>query len=142
MKTVQLLLKHGSDIRAVSVNGWSAMHFAAQNHQVDLIERALESELDIESRDNRDHSPIHFTASVGSPGGCELLLRCGAMLSRKSDKTGMSPSSAALFEPDITMLYVFTRDRAESKPQVVHVLLEYGARLIDNVDDKTILERA
>lgn len=134
MKIVQLLLDHGANIAAVDEWGRTALHYAAENHSVDVIEFVLKQGFDIESRDRDDHSPIHHAVALGSPEGCELLLRSGAMINRKSGQTGLSPLSCLLANMSISSM-----PRGVS---VVRILLEYGAQVSDRVGGHSILEIA
>lgn len=143
MKFVQLLLDHGADIKAVDRVGWTALHYLCRNPHLDVIEFVLKQGLDIEYGDINDYSPLHFVAAYGSPEGCELFLKGGAMVNKKSSKKDHTPMSFAIFETsrarsffDQPMEYI------ETRAQMVHILLEYGARITDKVADRTILEIA
>lgn len=165
MKILQLLLDHGADITTADRFGRAALHYAAQNphrdvvtaiatfcrmalHHVaeargqndgaDVFHSRLRERLDINCTDIDGYSPLHWAAARGSPEGCEVLLRCGAMVNRRSSKTGYSPLTFLLSERSRVG---YDEDQfVESTGRIIHLLLENGAEISDKVGDKRLLE--
>lgn len=103
-----------------------------------MLQFALEQGIDIESSDCNDYSALHRPAENGMYEVCELLLKHGANVNRKSNKTGHTPLSLVFFNPGHTNLLPFSF----FKKQTLQVLLEYGAKVADTFKNRSILEVA
>lgn len=128
MKFVRLLLDHGADITAVDIAGWTALQYVAQNPHADVIQFVLKQGLDIEYRDNKDFPPLHFVAAYGTLEGCELFLRGGAMINKKSNMNDHTPMSLAISEASRVLSFVAKlKEYFHTRAQIIHILLEHGA---------------
>lgn len=137
MECAQLMLDHGADITAVDNKGSTALHYAAARGDAELTQFVLELGIDIESSDDNDYSVLQCAVGHGTPEICEFLLKRGAMVNRKSSKTGHTPMSLALShseyanrQPEFALQVV----------QILHVLLDHGAQVADEFQGKSILE--
>lgn len=141
IKSIQSLLDHGADISAIDVSSSTALHYAVQNYRVDVVLFVLKQGINIECRDNMGYSPLQIAAILGTPDLCELLLRRGAMVNTKIGNAGHSLLSFAISETRRTLEYLIKpAPYIEYKAQVIHLLLEFGAQVAHEVDNKTILE--
>ena len=83
-EVIDLLLVHGADVLAVTEDEKTALHFAAQNDEVEMIKSMIERGLPVNAEDNDGWTPLHEAAYYGSEGaakvltekGDELLLHC------------------------------------------------------------------
>lgn len=136
MKIVQLYLNNGADITAIDNCGLTALHYAAGNPCAeDVIPFLLKQGFDIDCRTNSGDTPLNYAAAYGTPEGCELLLRRGAMANVKSGPAGRSLLLFLLLKMPFA-----TPKVAKSAAQVIRMLLEYGAQMTDKVGGKTILQ--
>lgn len=129
LDTVKLFLQYGANMRTVNNTNETALHSAAGNRpHPDVLEFILDKEFDLELSDNDGYSALHHAAVSGNAEGCELLLKHGAKVDKKT-VTDETPLVLAIDSP------CATRD-------VVQILLEYGADLADKFDDMSPLELA
>jgi len=77
---VQAYLESDWDVNEQDENGWTALHFAAQNNSVPIGKLLIEAGADIEAKDSYGNTPL-FRATFASHGDCrfiKLLLINGA----------------------------------------------------------------
>jgi ankyrin repeat protein len=89
-------LNTGTDVNISDSNGWSALHFAAQNNDIRIGKLLLESNADLDLQDNYGNSPL-WRATFSSNGKGEfisLLLANGANRNLKNF-SGISPIELA-----------------------------------------------
>lgn len=133
LEIVELLLIFGADVHAVDFYGESSLHYAARNFDVEVIQHLLELGVDIESKDGCGYSALHCAVISGNPGVCEILLKCGAAVNSKSTPPcGQTPLTLAVrpsFEDSRT-------------PEIVQVLLDYGADVADRAAGESVLQIA
>lgn len=137
---LRLLLDPEDVITAVTFRGWTAIHLAAMNSDVDMIQWVLAQGFDIEGTDNDDYSALHHAAAKGNHQVCEFLLQSGAMVNKTSRKTNHTPMSLLLskckwWEHRVTK-------RTQHLTQTVYVLLDHGAKVADKLNQKSMLEIA
>ena len=90
--TVKKLLDEGIDIDAQDVNGWTALHFAAQNNHFKTLDLLLEYNANPNIHDKQGNGPL-WTASIHANGKCQGVL---SLLKAQADphhknKHGRSP---------------------------------------------------
>ncbi len=93
---VQLLIKSKADLSAQDNRGWTPLHFAAQNHSVDVVQLLLGAGASVDAEDAYGNTPL-FRAVFESRGRGEiivLLVRAGAD-KHKKNKHGVSPADLA-----------------------------------------------
>jgi tetratricopeptide (TPR) repeat protein len=59
-------------------SGWTALHFAARNGQVEFARRLLEAKADVNALGPSDETPLHLASGWGTKETVGLLLQCGA----------------------------------------------------------------
>lgn len=123
LNVIKLLLDRGADITATDTCDNTALHYAATNFRVDVLEFALTQEFDMEHGSSRDYSALFWAATYYQYENCELLLRRGAMVNRVCVETGWMPLCSMIQPKD-------TYTGRESG--IVRLLLEYGARVTTN----------
>lgn len=127
LKLYKVLLDRGADISKVDSKGRTALHFAAINKRVEVIEFVLDQGIDVNCRTNDGKTALHLAAWDGNAKGCELLLKRGAKINIKNTE-GHTPLWEAFSSPSWS---------------VVQVLLEHGAYIADQViNGENILEFA
>lgn len=107
----------------------SAVHWAVDSGNMDLMEYMLADGANIECMDNQGWTPLHRTALVGSrtEGVCEVLLRYGAKIDRL-DKDMKTPLMNATIS---------------NKGQIAQILISRGADVfIQNKDGRTAYDLA
>ncbi|TJX51567.1 MAG: ankyrin repeat domain-containing protein [Mesorhizobium sp.] len=97
MVLAQRLLESGVDPNAIDRAGWSALHFAAQNCDGDLVRMLIRAGVALEPRDANGNSPL-WRAVMSYRGGAEAitpLLDAGADPDA-ANVHGVSPRSLAV----------------------------------------------
>ncbi|MBN9258886.1 MULTISPECIES: ankyrin repeat domain-containing protein [unclassified Mesorhizobium] len=92
----QRLLESGADPNAVDKAGWSALHFAAQNCDAELVQLLVRAGAALETQDGNGNSPL-WRAVMSYRGGAEAitpLLNAGANPDA-ANLHGVSPRSLA-----------------------------------------------
>lgn len=85
LRVVHLLLAYGAEIRAVNANNATALHFAARNSDVNVIQFVLDQGIvDVNCRADHGFTALHQAAQCGNFSVCEYLLRRGAVVDSKS----------------------------------------------------------
>lgn len=79
LEIFEMLLKAGADpLAAQEESGWNAMHFAAQEKQIEIVKRLSTYKQLIESRNKLEETPFLIAAKSGALEICETLLKAGA----------------------------------------------------------------
>ncbi|XP_059176271.1 ankyrin repeat domain-containing protein 50-like [Physella acuta] len=76
-KTLEMLIKKGSDIKAVDNNGWNALMLASSEGQEKCVEVLINSGIDIEAVDNNGLNSLMLASSEGHDKVVELLIQSG-----------------------------------------------------------------
>ena len=87
---------YGADVNLADKQGWSALHFAAQNQSLEAIELLLAGGAPVDAIDSHGNTPL-FRATFSSKGRGEVikrLLSAGAD-KNKQNKHGSSPVQLA-----------------------------------------------
>jgi ankyrin repeat protein len=72
------LIKGGADVDIPSVDGTTALHWAAYNDDVDLVKRLVDKGANPNARNNYNYTPMQAAAVVADPAVVKLLLKAGA----------------------------------------------------------------
>ncbi len=110
-----LLIKYGADVDAKDFGGCTALHWAAINGDLPFIKLLLESGAAINVQDLADSTPLHETLRHGQSEALKFLLEKGAD-PELVDALGMSSLKLA-----------------ESKPELLHMLLMYASKVPQDV---------
>ena len=87
----ELLLGRGA---AVSMAGWSPIHYAATGPEPQLVKLLLDRGADIDAASPNGTTPLMMAAQYGSEESVKLLLQRGADLSRRNQR-GLGPGDFA-----------------------------------------------
>jgi len=92
IKKVKRLIKGGININQSDRNGWDALHFAAQNNDVEIGRLLIDNGINIENKDKYGNTPLLRAtfASKGYGGFIKMLLDEGADRDIKNNN-GVSP---------------------------------------------------
>lgn len=94
--TVQLLLRYGADPNHRDLNGWSAIHWAAEEGHLEIVRLLLRHGANVNAISSYGTSPLHCAANGGQNNIVSLLLQLGAD-SLKSTCHGWTPLHHAAF---------------------------------------------
>lgn len=78
----------------VRYRGWTALHIAALNGHIDVVEFLVAKGADVNAKNKSNATPLHFAALVGQKGVVEILLANGADIHAK-DNNGKTPLDMA-----------------------------------------------
>lgn len=130
LETAKLLLAHGADIRAVTLDERNtALHYAACNPLVDKVKFLLGQGFHVECTNLFGLTALHNAAMKYNPEVCEYLLENGAMVNRKTSEDYGSRTP---------LLLALMNDHPKCE-QTVKLLLEYGANVCDRSGDESAL---
>ena len=87
VRMVKLLIKWGADLEMVTVNGYTALHFAAMEAQDDAVEVLLHAGAKIEAKDKQGRTTLMnaLFSKRSSIDTIELLLDSGASLEARDN---------------------------------------------------------
>jgi ankyrin repeat protein len=78
-QAAMLLIEKGQDIKSVDIKGRTILHhLASQNNASDLIKKAIEAGIDVNSKDGSEKSPIFYSVSGNRQDNYKLLVEKGA----------------------------------------------------------------
>ncbi|KJZ77406.1 hypothetical protein HIM_03130 [Hirsutella minnesotensis 3608] len=77
-KIVHLLLHHGANAEVRDLHGQTAMHIAADRGHVNVVDRLIDTDMDLDIPDCNGQTALHLAAANGRPDVVRLLLEAGA----------------------------------------------------------------
>lgn len=85
------LLEYGADIKVCTVNRESLLHLAhVSSPRLEQLLKYGSNVLDVNARDHRGRTPLHYAAAAGVAAAMHSLLRHGADIGARDD-TGGTP---------------------------------------------------
>lgn len=99
----RLLLEHGADVNFQDSVGYSSLHFASRDHNLELMMLLIDYDTDIELRDDWGNTSLSNAVYYRTPQRLEairLLLDHGADPDLKNNY-GVSPRSLSESSPDL-----------------------------------------
>jgi ankyrin repeat protein len=72
------------------LNGWTAIHWAANNGYDECVNYCIEMGANVNARDNLGYTPLHYASSHGLVNVVRVLLDAGAMVDA-TGKNGRTP---------------------------------------------------
>jgi len=77
---IELLIKHGADVKAVNNQGINMLHVACQGDQPFSVAYFIRAGLHVNSRDKRKSTPMHWAAFSGAELTLSYLIAFGGSL--------------------------------------------------------------
>jgi ankyrin repeat protein len=76
---VGVLIGHGADVNAADKKQWTALHFAAQSQNVDIMRALLKAGAEVDARDKDGATPLLRSLMLNAtPEAVRVLLEAGA----------------------------------------------------------------
>lgn len=120
LQNVELLLDFGADITVAGRYGMTALHYAAENPLLNMVDFILDQgKFDIDCIDELGRSALHVAALEDNLKACEVLLKRGAMVNKKWGRPG----------DQNTPLTDAIKARSE---RIIQTLLKYGATVSED----------
>ena len=117
LETVRTLLRDGADVNAAQGDGMTALHWAAEQGRVDLIEVLVYAGAHVEATTRLgEYRPLHLAGREGHPDAVKALLAAGAQADARSS-TGVTPLHYAA---------------SSGRPEALQALLAAGA-VVDEI---------
>jgi ankyrin repeat protein len=89
---VDLLLKHGANVKSTNRLGWTALHNGAMNGNTGIVADLIAAGADAKATENfHGTTPVHWAAASGNREVVKLLLAHGADPNVKETFTGATP---------------------------------------------------
>ena len=140
------LLSNGADVNEVSVDGTTALHWAAYHDDVELVRVLFEAGANAEVVNDYGSTPLAEAASTGNPAMMTLLIDAGAGVARANAdgqtalmivaRTNKLEAAELLIEAgaDVNRAETWRGQTplmwaaAQSQPEMIRLLMEHGAR--------------
>lgn len=92
-----LLLEGGADpdMKSRGTHGYTALHYAAENDNVQMIELLAKHKANLDVTDKNKQTPLHVAAHEGNPKAIYALVRAGADMFAK-DSSGFTAYDVAV----------------------------------------------
>jgi ankyrin repeat protein len=145
--TVRSLLQRGADVNAPRPDGMSALHWAAERGDPELIDMLLYAGANPKAVTRIGHyTPLHVASRVGHAAVVEKLLKAGADVNAKTSNSGATPLHLAATSGDAATVRALAQNGADldareseweqtplifaagsNRIEAIRVLLESGA---------------
>lgn len=76
--TVRLLIKHNAELNTKDISGWTPLHVACAENDVELVRLLVSRGARINATDNHGNSPLRLARQIGSKEVIEYLKSQGA----------------------------------------------------------------
>jgi ankyrin repeat protein len=135
VEMVQLLIEKGAEVGGFDCKGWTALHYAVDNKNIEICKLLLQHNADpnamatdklIFQRTGCYASPLHLAVSMGSSDIARILLKHGADITLK-DSDGETPLHKSIAKGD-TMVRLLLYSKKED--------LSLNGRLLDMGDSE------
>lgn len=83
----EMLIKHGTDLNAQDIRGWTCFHYAAQRGQVTCMELLLKNGADCNVASHCDETPLWLLLGNGWHDGASYLITNGCDINRPIKST-------------------------------------------------------
>ena len=100
---VKLLIMAGADIFKLTSIGLSVLHIAAQTDSPEIVAHFIEIGQDIEQRDYKEGTPLHWAAFTGSYNAASVLLASNCTVN-PTDSDGRSPLHLAIIANQVRLV--------------------------------------
>ncbi|XP_065224497.1 uncharacterized protein LOC135848509 [Planococcus citri] len=85
----------GADIRAKSINSWSALHFASCGPSLEIVNFILDQNLDVDVKDADGQNPLHVAAANGRKNIVEFFITKAGISANTPDSFLRTPLQVA-----------------------------------------------
>ena len=126
---LRAILKHEPEIDLIDNNGWTALHHAAYNGDIDSATELCNSKANVNAYSNSFKTPLHFAALNNHPEIINLLVAKGAKIEGISNKEILkfAPSNSPIVTENIAPLLLAAR---KGNTDCFELLLNLGANLL------------
>ena len=121
---VRLLLEYEADVAITDRDGWSALHFAAQNGRTELISILLEGNAQIDAQTKFGRTPLHCACASRNLTTVEALLSRGASITIK-DAHGKTAMQACKDPKVLQIIRIFAQDQTIDFSQSMDTIAWY-----------------
>ena len=83
--TLQTIFDQNADINIIDSNGWTALHHAAYNGDLQSVNQLKEAQAEINPYSNQFKTPLHFAAMNNYDKIVESLLGANALIEAKDE---------------------------------------------------------
>lgn len=132
LDVVSLLLDQNAEVEAMAgPKDQQAIHRAAQEGFVDVLQRLVQSGADVNAQDKTKYTPLFYAVNGGHYAAAELLLQHGADPNAR-DGHGHTPLHSVSYSPD---------DWDDlNRPALIQLLCDYGAdpNILNNFRESAI----
>ena len=146
-EALRALLKQGADVSGAQGDGMSALHYAAERGDVEMIEMLVYAGANVGATTRiGQYTPLHLASQSGSAAVVQALVKSGANVSARTTTTGVTPLhlAAATGNADVVKILLdhgadanakdadwgqtpLIYAAAQNRPDAIRVLLERGA---------------
>ena len=113
---MRLLLEYEANAAMADRDGWSALHFAAQNGHTELIPILLEGNAQIDAQTKYGRTPLHCACASKKITAVEALLSRGANITIK-DAHGKTAMDTCKDTKVMQILSIFVQDNSPNFSQ-------------------------
>ena len=156
LKVIQSLLRHGADVNAPGLWGWTPLLFATEKGHLEVVRWLLEHGAEVNTEDNDDNwASLHVAAWSGHFDVGRALLKHNANITAR-DNIGCTPLHWACIERHVEMVQILLNQGADPKAHdyelwtslhivsfwgnldIARLLVEHGAEVdAENEDGRT-----
>lgn len=79
------------NVNAIDDSGWTSLHYAAQNGNLDMVKLLIKNGAEFKAMDKDGRAPIHIAAFYGRTNIVEFFIDSKIPIDWKSDKSGITP---------------------------------------------------
>lgn len=113
IEPIKLLIEYGADPKLTTNDGLNLLHIACLSGNTIVVVYLIEKmNFDINEKDNRGTTPIHWAVYANNEQSVEYLIKKGAKLNVE-DKSGITPLHMALMNSKTTVLGALLFNGAE-----------------------------
>ena len=107
---MRLLLEYEADVSITDRDGWSALHFAAQNGHTELISILLQGNAQMDAQTKYGRTPLHCACASRNLSTVEALLSRGANINIK-DAHGKTAMDSCKDPKVLQIIRIFAQDQ-------------------------------
>jgi ankyrin repeat protein len=101
-ETVKVILDQNPNLSAEDLQGWTALHYAAESGSLECVKLLIEHNAEIDAQTDKKETPLHFAAQNNCYEIVKLLIEHKAEIKAKTDKNETALFLAAKHNhPDI-----------------------------------------